>query len=105
MNEKSITSSPASQDHTALDKPAAGSTSLVAETVGERLKRIYPEHYVRIITEMNRVNGADRTAKVLSMSLVEYLGDHRVPLLISLFIWDRTAEGRGFWAELAERER
>jgi len=97
MNEKSITSSPASQDHTALDKPAAGSPSLVAETVEERLKRIYPEHFVRIITAMNRQNGPEHTVKMLSRKAEKHELDH-------IFLWSDTAEGRDFWAKLSERE-
>ena len=105
MNEKSITSPHAAQDGEASAQLATGSASLVNETVGERLKRLYPEHYIHIITEMYRVNGSRRTAEVLSKTVADYLGDFRGPVLTSLFIWDRTAEGREFWARLAERER
>jgi len=105
MNEKSITSPSAAQDGETVGKSATSSASLVNETVGERLKLLYPEHYIRIITEMYRVDGSRRTAEVLSKTVADYLGDFRGPVLTSLFLWDRTAEGREFWARLAERER
>ncbi len=68
-----------------------------AETVGERLKRIYPEHYVTIITEMNRVDGPERTAQILNNH--NYEGTLR-----RCFIWERSQQGYDFWAILAKRE-
>ncbi len=68
-----------------------------AETVGERLKRIYPEHYVIIITEMNRINGSERTARWLGQQAID--GQLR-----RCFIWERSQQGYDFWANLAKRE-
>lgn len=70
------------------------------ETVGAKLKRVYPEHYVRIITEANRVNGSEHTATTLGNNAAEYS-----IALAAMFIWDRAAEGHEFWCELAEREQ
>ena len=67
------------------------------ETVGERLKRIYPEHYVIIITEMNRINGSERTARWLGQQAID--GQLR-----RCFIWERSQQGYDFWANLAKRE-
>ncbi len=71
-----------------------------SETVGERLKRIYPEHYVHIITEANRTNGAEHTARMLG-----YPSDMYNIALSAMFSWERSTEGWDFWARLAERER
>lgn len=98
----------ASKGSEALSEPVMGNASVVAaapavtasqETVGERLKRIYPEYYVRIITESNRVNGSERTAKILSE-----LHNPELPAILCMFVWDRTLEGHKFWRQLAERE-
>lgn len=96
MNEKSIATPIASQGHTDVGKSAIGSASMVAETVGERLKQVYPEHYVRIITLMNEDAGAEKTAKTLSSTRV-------YPLSIA-FEWSKTDEGWNFWAKLSKRE-
>jgi len=40
------------------------------ETVGEKLKRVYPEHYVTIITIMNKQNGSKHTVDTLSSEAV-----------------------------------
>jgi len=74
-----------------------------AETVGERLKRVYPEHYTRIITEMNRQNGSEHTARQLSSPYAEWTSSDCV--LHGAFLWSNSQEGRSFWAKLAERER
>jgi len=72
-------------------------TKLLPETVGDRLKRLYPEHYVRIITLMNEDAGARETARTLSSTR---------PYTLSIaFVWYHTTEGWDFWAKLAERER
>ncbi len=76
---------------------SAGMPSSLAETVGERLKRIYPEHYVTIITEMNRVDGPERTARLLGRQAVD--GQLR-----RCFVWERSQQGYDFWANLAKRE-
>lgn len=70
------------------------------ETVRQRLKRVYPEHYVRIITEANRQNGSESTATLLGYDAAEYYC-----ALAALFIWDRAPEGYVFWCELARREQ
>ena len=70
-----------------------------AETVGERLKRIYPEHYVRIITEATRTNGTEHTARMLG-----YPSSMYAVALSAMFIWERSAEGGEFWKALAKRE-
>src|SRR5712664_3434821 len=96
MNEKSPTAPIVAQSHQDVDKPASGSASVV--TVGEHLKRLYPEHYVTIITRMNEQNGSEHTAAMLSS---EAVGQE----LEYIFLWARTTEGHAFWAKLSERER
>jgi len=68
-----------------------------AETVGERLKRVYPEYYVRIITNINAERGSRMTAHLLT-SKAEVLELH------CAFIWSRSPEGHEFWETLAQRE-
>ncbi len=43
-----------------------GVPSVVAETVQDYFKRVYPEYYVQIITNMNAEHGPAMTANVLS---------------------------------------
>lgn len=81
---------------------AAQAVPLHAETVGERLKRIYPEHYVTIITRMNAECGPKATAMVLSASANDHV--YFGATLSSVFLWDATPEGHEFWEALAKRE-
>lgn len=98
MNEKSSIAPVASEGHQDVGKSASGSASVVSETVGERLKRVYLEHYVRIIIEMNRTRGAEPTALALGVRA----GNAE---LQCAFRWDITPEGHSFWAKLSDRER
>lgn len=86
-----------------LEPIAAQAVPLYAETVGERLKRLYPEHYVTIITEMNRQNGPEHAARQLSCPSVGWTTSGCV--LQGAFLWGNSQEGYRFWAKLAERER
>lgn len=70
------------------------------ETVGDKLKRLYPEHYVHIITEATRQNGPEHTARMLG-----YNADHYHCALATIFLWSRTKEGCDFWIELSQREQ
>jgi len=111
MNDKSHAATPTnatpdqsvSEPCDGISGPVSGApaltTKLSPETVADRLKRIYPEHYVRILSEATRTNGAEHTARML-----EYPSNMFAVALSAMFIWERSAEGEGFWAELAERE-
>src|SRR5882672_1174352 len=67
------------------------------ETVQDYFKRLYPEHYVQIITNINRERGATATAHLLS-SKASTLELH------CAFIWASSPEGDAFWRQLAQRE-
>jgi len=71
--------------------------SVVAETVGERLKRLYPEYYVQIITNINAERGPEMTAHLLSSPAMPNE-------LRCAFIWSRSPEGDAFWRAVAQRE-
>jgi len=100
MNDKSHAATPATAT---ISEPklelSAGVPSSLAETVGERLKRIYPEHYVHILSEANRVNGAEHTARILQYHAINYSC-----VLSVMFVWERSQQGCDFWADLAQRE-
>lgn len=113
MNDKSHAATPANATpHESMPKPDDGITGDVdrnslhsdshLETVGERLKRFYPEHYVTIITRMNAERGPKATAMVLSASANDHV--YFGATLSSVFLWDATPEGHEFWKALAKRE-
>lgn len=69
-----------------------------AETNGQRLSRLYPEHYVRIITIVTERVGGVAAAEWLSRN------DHYGQSLAGAFPWYDTTEGFWFWKELSKRE-
>lgn len=69
-----------------------------AETNGQRLSRLYPEHYVRIITLVTEEVGGPAAAKWLSK--INDFGH----TLACAFDWYDTTEGHEFWKELSKRE-
>ena len=69
------------------------------ETIEQHLKRLYPEHYVKIITNSTRDGGPEHTAQLLGYYA---RGIYAKPLEV-MFLWDNTPEGRAFWKALAER--
>ena len=69
----------------------------LVETVQDYFKRLYPEHYVQIITNINRERGPEMTAHLLSTEAFPHK-------LQCAFIWNRSPEGHKFWKALAKRE-
>src|SRR6266436_5203243 len=61
-----------------------------AETVGDYFKRLYPEYYVQIITNINRERGAEMIANLLSSQAMPNE-------LWCAFIWSASTEGDAFW--------
>ncbi len=87
---------PPPRDHYENGVPVA--TRQRPETVGERLKRFYPEHYVTIITRMNERDGPQMTAHRLGRT-------DGGSVLDGAFRWEATPEGYEFWKALAQREQ
>ncbi len=80
--------------------PALTIRSRQDETVADRLKRVYPEHYVRIITNSNQELGSTHTARLLGESANKY--NHHC--LAVMFTWNDSPEGSTFWVLLSNRE-
>jgi|SRR6267154_3298110 len=78
-------------------EPYDGVPSPLAETVSDYLKRVYPEYYVRIITNMNRERGPEVAARLLTSPAVP-CGLH------GAFVWSKSPEGHEFWQAVAQRE-
>lgn len=72
-----------------------------SETIGERLRRIYPEHYDTICRYIDKCHD-----DVLSQSCSRFIGGTScsTSILSYLFLWSNTPEGYAFWEELAKRE-
>ena len=68
-----------------------------AETVGDYFKRLYPEYYVQIITNINSERGPEATAHLLSSKA-------NTRELHCAFIWANSPEGDAFWRAVAQRE-
>jgi hypothetical protein len=66
------------------------------ETFAERLKRLYPKHYVRILELMDKDHGPDATARMLSRTATGCE-------LSRAFLWGSTHEGYKFWKALMEQ--
>jgi|SRR6267142_4505353 len=102
MNDKANAAAPALATPSELESEFRdGIPSTVetpAETVEDYLKRIYPEYYVQIITNINAERGPEMTAHLLA-SNARYGNE-----LTSAFIWSRSPEGDAFWRAVAQRE-
>jgi len=103
MNEKIANAASTTQGSEAMPEPALGSASVVTtplrqgpETTGERLKRLYPSHYVRILELMNKDHGSDAAARMLSRTATGCE-------LSRAFLWGNTHEGYQFWKALMEQ--
>lgn len=106
MNDKANAATPANRTPSELESefrdgiPSTVMPSALGptpETVNDYFKRIYPELYVQIITNMNRERGPSMTASVLSSKA---FGSE----LHSAFIWADSPEGHEFWQAVAQRE-
>jgi hypothetical protein len=80
-----------------LCSTCAGFGHAVYETVSDYFKRLYPEYYVQIITNMNRERGPSVTASVL-------ISKAQSRELHCAFIWSDSPEGHAFWEAVAQRE-
>jgi len=102
MNDKANTATPAYGTPSELESefrdgiPSAV-TQPHAETVGDYFKRLYPEYYVQIITNINSERGPKMTAHLLSSKAI-------TSELHCAFIWSRSPEGHEFWKAVAQRE-
>jgi hypothetical protein len=76
----------------------------MSETIMQRFRRVYPDHYIRILECIR----ADHKHNRLDVEvLARYLTSPADPLAAELgaaFFWERTEEGHAFWAELSKRE-
>jgi len=107
MNDKSHAATPLAErtDTPAAakgHKPSTGPSSNLAgtvETIEQHLKRLYPEHYVKIITYATRDAGPEHTAQLLGYYA---RGLYSKPLEV-MFLWANTPEGYEFWRALGER--
>jgi len=102
MNDKANTATPANATPSELESefrdgiPSAV-TQPHAETVGDYFKRLYPEYYVQIITNINSERGPKMTAHLLSSLAI-------TRELHCAFIWSASPEGDAFWRAVAQRE-
>jgi hypothetical protein len=102
MNDKANAAAPTNPTPSELESefrhgiPSAV-TQPHAETVSDYFKRLYPECYVQIITNMNRERGPGATASVLSSNAL-------TRELHCAFIWADSPEGDAFWRCVAQRE-
>jgi len=102
MNDKANPATPANAAPSELESEFRdGIPSTVtqphAETVGDYFKRLYPEYYVQIITNINTERGPEMTANLLSSRVI-------TRELHCAFIWARSPEGDAFWRAVAQRE-
>jgi len=67
------------------------------ETASGYFKRLYPEYYVQIITNINAERGPEMTAHLLSSPAMPNE-------LYCAFIWSASPEGDAFWRAVARRE-
>jgi len=101
MNDKANAAAPALGTPSELESEFRdGVPSVVGripETVSDYFKRVYPEHYVQIITNMNAERGPEPTAHLLSSKAMPNE-------LSRAFWWARSPEGDAFWRAVAQRE-
>lgn len=106
MNDKANAATPANRTPSELESefrdgiPSTVMPSALGptpETVSDYFKRVYPEYYVQIITNINRERGPTVTAYLL--------GRHALNReLHCAFIWADSPEGHDFWKAVAQRE-
>jgi len=101
MNDKANATAPANATPSEpRAEPRDGVPSAVdpiPETVSDYFKRLYPEYYVQIITNINRERGPEMTAHLLSSPAMPNE-------LHCTFIWSASPEGDAFWRAVAQRE-
>jgi len=100
MNDKANTATPANgtpSEPNAELRDGIPSVVDPGETVSDYFKRLYPEYYVQIITNINRERGPTDTAHLLSSKALTLE-------LHCAFIWASSPEGDAFWRQLAQRE-
>ena len=100
MNDKANTATPANPTPSELEsefRDGVPSSVSSAETISDYFKRVYPEYYVQIITNMNKERGPKVTANLLSSKAT-------TSDLHDAFIWEDTPEGHEFWVAVAQRE-
>ena len=96
MNDKDHTATPAyATPSEPRAEPRDGVPSVVAETVSDYFKRLYPEYYVQIITNINSERGPEATAHLLSSKA-------NTRELHCAFIWANSPEGDEFWRAVAQ---
>ncbi len=69
----------------------------IPETVSDYFKRLYPEYYVQIITNINSERRPEMAAHLLSSKAI-------TRELHCAFIWYASPEGDAFWRAVAQRE-
>jgi len=95
MNDKANITAPANATPSEpRTEPRDGVPSTV-ETVSDYLKRLYPEYYVQIITNINSERGPEATAHLLSSKA-------NTRELHCAFIWANSPEGDEFWRAVAQ---
>lgn len=98
MNDKANTATPANRTPSELESELRdGIPSPLAETGSDYFKRVYPEYYVQIITNINAERGPTVTAQLLSSKAMPQE-------LIKAFIWSASPEGDAFWRAVAQME-
>jgi len=97
MNDKANTATPAHATPSELESEFRDGIPSPLETVQDYFKRVYPEYYVQIITNINRERGAEMTAHLLSSKTTPHE-------LMCAFWWAKSPEGHEFWRAVAQRE-
>lgn len=97
MNDKANAATPAYGTPSELESEFRNGIPSAVETVSDYLKRVYPEYYVQIITNMNMERGSEMTAHLLVSKAMPHE-------LLGAFIWSDSPEGYEFWEALAQRE-
>src|SRR5882762_2697795 len=97
MNDKANPATPAHGTPSELELEFRDGVPSSVETVQDYLKRLYPEYYVQIITNINLERGPEMTANLLSCKAMPHE-------LCCAFSWYRSPEGHEFWKAVAKRE-
>ncbi len=97
MNDKANAATPANATPSELESEFRDGIPGAVETVSDYFKRVYPEYYVQIITNINHERGPEVTADLLGGRAFECE-------LRCAFIWDDSPEGHEFWRAVAQRE-
>jgi len=101
MNDKANTAAPTNATPSELESEfrdgIPSSVGPIPESVSDYFKRLYPEYFVQIITNINAERGPEMTAKMLSSKAI-------TRELHCAFIWSASLEGDAFWRVVAQRE-